>query len=103
MKLAVKAVPNARKNELLGWEEDTLSGPVLRIRVAAPPLEGKANRELTAFLSKCLGLPKSRISLLNGDSGRIKLFQIDAAEADIHRRLNSFPGVKQPPPTGSIG
>ena len=76
MKLHVKATPNARKSEIIGWEEDSLHGRVLRVRIAAPPVEGKANTALRAFLADWLGLPKSKVSLEKGETSRIKTFLI---------------------------
>ena len=76
MLLRVRVTPNARRTEILGWCEDQVSGPVLRIRVAAPPREGAANRELRIFLAKALRLPKGRIRLARGAAARIKTFQI---------------------------
>src|SRR5690606_18442652 len=61
VKLHVRATPNARTSGILGWEEDPLAGRVLRIRIAAPPTDGKANAALRDFLAKQLGLAKSRI------------------------------------------
>jgi uncharacterized protein (TIGR00251 family) len=76
MKLRIRATPNARKSEVIAWEEDPLLGRVLRVRVAAPPVEGKANAELRSFLAKVLGLPKSKVILEKGDTSRIKTFEI---------------------------
>lgn len=76
MKLRVRATPNARTSEVIGWEEDPLVGRVLRVRVAAPPSEGKANAELRDFLAKTLKLPKSAVQLDKGDSSRLKTFTI---------------------------
>lgn len=41
MKLALKVIPNAKKSEAAGWEDDPRAGRVLRLRIAAPPVEGK--------------------------------------------------------------
>ena len=77
VKLAVKVSPGAKKSEVLGWEEDYPGvGRVLRLRIAAPPVDGKANKEITAFLSKLLGVPKSAIDIAHGSSGRIKLLEL---------------------------
>jgi uncharacterized protein (TIGR00251 family) len=46
------------------------------VRVAAPPVEGKANAELREFLAKSFGLPKSKVVLEKGDCSRFKSFQI---------------------------
>ena len=48
----------------------------LRVRIAAPPVEGKANAALREFLAKALGLPKSSVSLDKGDGSRLKTFLI---------------------------
>ena len=76
MKLHVRATPNARRSEVVGWETDERVGRVLRVRVAAPPVEGKANAELREFLAKALDLPKSKVFLDKGGSSRLKCFEI---------------------------
>lgn len=76
MKLHVRATPNARTSGILGWEEDPLAGRVLRIRIAAPPTDGKANAALRDFLAKQLGLAKSQVTLEKGGSSRLKTFLI---------------------------
>lgn len=75
-KLHVRATPNVRSSEITGWEEDPLHGRVLRVRIAAPPVEGKANAALRAFLAERLGLPKSKVVLDKGDASRIKTFLV---------------------------
>ena len=77
MKLALKVTPGARKNEILGWEDDYPQvGRVLKLKIAAPPVEGKANKEIVLFLAKALGVSKSSIEVVHGTSGRIKLVEI---------------------------
>lgn len=83
MKIALKVTPGARRNEILGWEDDYPQiGRVLRVKIAAPPVEGKANKEIVAFMAKTLGIPKSAVELLHGSTGRIKLIQVPD-EADL--------------------
>ena len=77
MKLALKVTPGAKKNEILGWEDDYPQvGRVLKVKIAAPPVEGKANKEIILFLAKALGVTKSSIEVVHGTSGRIKLVEI---------------------------
>ena len=77
MKLALKVTPGARKNEVLGLEEDYPQvGRVLKLKIAAPPIDGKANKEIEAFLASRLGLPKSSVRIAHGASGRIKLAEL---------------------------
>lgn len=76
MKLRIRATPNAKRSELIGWEEDPQAGRILRVRIAAAPVDGRANAELRDFLAKTLGLPKSKVLLEKGGSSRFKTFEI---------------------------
>lgn len=76
MKLRVRATPNARHSAVIGWEDDPSAGKVLRVRIAAPPTEGKANTELQRLLAEVLGLPKSKVLIEKGSSSRLKTFDI---------------------------
>lgn len=76
MLLRVKAAPNAKTSEIVGWEKDPNVGRVLKVRVSAPASEGKANAALRDFLAKSLGVAKSQVTLEKGDSSRMKTFAI---------------------------
>lgn len=76
MILRIKVIPNARKSELAGWDEEPLRGRVLRVRIAAAPVDGAANRALRAFLAKEFKLPKSRVVLFKGGASRIKVLSL---------------------------
>lgn len=85
MKLALKVTPGARKNEILGWEDDYPQvGRVLKVKIAAPPVEGKANKEIVLFLARTLAVTKSSIEVIHGTSGRIKLVEIPD-DSDLSR------------------
>ena len=81
MKLALKVIPNAKKSEAVGWEEDPRAGRALKLRIAAPPVEGKANKAVVLFLSAWLDIPRSSISLLRGASSRLTKEQMDKLNA----------------------
>ena len=82
--LAVKAVPNARRNAVGGWLGDTL-----KVKVHAPALEGRANEELCAFLAGELGLPRRAVSLARGGTSRQKLIRVAGLTlAEIRTRLD---------------
>jgi hypothetical protein len=86
--LHCKLVPGARKNEILGWETDANGRKLLRIRLQAPPLEGKANRSLIAYLSDRLDVPKASITLRQGAKSRIKRLEFASlSSAEIRERL----------------
>ena len=76
MKFRVRATPNARQSEIIGWEDDPQAGRILRVRISAPPVDGKANAALRDFLAKTLCLPKSKVVLEKGNSSRFKTFDI---------------------------
>jgi uncharacterized protein (TIGR00251 family) len=65
--LPVRAVPRASKNEIRG-----IHGEALKVRLQAPPVEGKANQALIRFLSEALAVPRSQITIASGETGRNK-------------------------------
>ncbi len=80
--LAVHAQPGARRTGIAG-----LHGDALRIRVAAPPLEDKANHALVEFIAAALGVPRRNVSLVSGDRSREKRFVIVGVEGDVEAML----------------
>jgi uncharacterized protein len=70
--IRVKVKPNARVSTL----EEVAGGPWLA-QLKSPPVDGKANRELVALISRHLACPKSAVSIKSGASGRVKLVKID--------------------------
>lgn len=64
MILTVRLTPRAGSDRIEGWAADAAGRPVLKVRVAAPPVDGAANAALIALLAKQLKRPKSAISLL---------------------------------------
>ncbi len=69
--LQVHVQPRASRDEIVGPH-----GDALKIRITAPPVEGRANRQLTALLAKTFGVAKGAVELAGGDSGRRKRFRI---------------------------
>ena len=78
LRLPVHATPGAKRTEPAG-----VHGDALRVRLAAPPVDGKANAALIAWAAKAFGVPKKQVELLHGASGRQKLLgiQFDGAAA----------------------
>ncbi len=68
--------PGAKKTEIAG-----LHGEALKIRLAAPPVDGKANAALIAFLAKTCGVPKSAVALVSGDTSRTKRVRLTGVDA----------------------
>lgn len=71
--LRCRVQPNARNDGFLG-----AAGERLRLALAAPPVDGKANARAIAFLATAFGVPKSRVTLVRGERGKDKVFAIAA-------------------------
>jgi len=81
--IAVKVVPRAAKDEIVGW----LDG-ALKVRVQAPPQDGRANRALEALLAEALNLKKNAVTVAAGQSSARKRVAIEGLTHDeIVRRL----------------
>ena len=85
--LACHLQPKASKDEFAG-----LHGERLKIRLTAPPVEGKANAHLLAFLAGAFGVPKSQVSLESGELNRQKRVRIHQP-----RQLPGLPGLTPRP------
>ena len=80
--LTLHIQPGARKTELAG-----LHGDAMKIRLAAPPVDGKANEALISFLAEILGLTRSAVSLKSGHSSRRKVLEVSGATPEAVERL----------------
>ena len=78
--LTLHIQPGAKKTEVAGPH-----GDALKIRLAAPPVDGKANDCLIAFVAERLGVPRNRVALVSGQTSRAKRIAVSAvtpAEAE---------------------
>lgn len=78
--LTVKATPRASRTEIAGVEAGWL-----RVRLQAPPVDGRANAALTDFLAETLDLPRRAVTVLAGETGRIKKVHVAGLTADAVR------------------
>ena len=84
--IKVRVQPKSSRNQIEGFEEDTL-----RLRVSAPPEDGKANQAVIALLAIGLDVAKSSVRIVRGHSSRDKFVSVDALGLeDIKRRLGSL-------------
>ena len=85
MFISVRVHPNATRNEVVGFSDE-----VWQVKVSAPPVKGKANKELITFLAKVLGVGKSSLSIAKGHTSRNKVIAIDGlTEEEVMKRLSS--------------
>jgi uncharacterized protein (TIGR00251 family) len=90
-RLTVTVRPRAGRDDVAGWD-----GPVLRLRVAAPPAHGAANAAVRALLAERLGCAPSRVEIVHGHTARTKIVRITGlAAADAAARL-AMPGAERP-------
>ncbi len=75
--LTVKAVPRAAKSEIAGVEDGWV-----RVRIKAPPVDGKANEALVKFFAALFGVPKGAVSIISGDTARLKRVKITGMTAE---------------------
>jgi len=82
IKIEVSLTPRANRDEIVGMRDG-----VLRVRVTAPPVDGRANEALRRLVAKRLGVAKSRVRIERGERGRRKLLGVE--------------GLDQPPSPGT--
>ncbi len=69
--------PYASKTQIIGWQDDGKGGKALKIKVAAPPVDGQANSEIIRFLAKEWGISKSSLEITGGSASRNKSLKIN--------------------------
>jgi uncharacterized protein (TIGR00251 family) len=72
--LTLRVQPRASSDEIVGPH----GSDALRVRISAPPVDGKANQHLIKFLAKSFGVAKGRVNLISGTGGRDKRVAIDS-------------------------
>jgi uncharacterized protein (TIGR00251 family) len=87
--LAVRVTPRASRNEIVELMEDG----TIKVRLATPPTDNEANDALLSFLAEVLGVPKARLDIVAGASGRDKLISVVDMDAETaHQRILAHVG-----------
>ena len=71
--LTLHVQPGAKRTQLAGRH-----GDALKLRLAAPPVEGRANDALRAFLADAFGVPQRKVTIVRGEASRDKIARIDS-------------------------
>jgi len=88
IKLAVKVVPGSSRNCVAGW-----LGDALKVRVTAPPEQGKANAAVEGTIAEALRISRDCVRIVAGGTSARKLVEISGlAESEVHRRLSKERG-----------
>jgi len=91
--IRVRVIPRAKSNEIAGVFEDGR----IKIRLIAPPVDGKANKSLIEFLSTILDVPRSWIEIISGSKGREKVIRVNGLDQEsIVLRIKNWRGNKSP-------
>ena len=80
--IAVRVVPRASRSEITGAMDGAL-----KVRIASPPVEGAANAELIKLFAKALGVSKSTVEIVSGQSSKSKHIRISGVSAEKVRKL----------------
>ena len=83
--LSVHVQPNARRSSFVGQH-----GDALKLRLAAPPVDGKANAELCVFVAEALDLPRSAVSVVTGHASRSKRLLLQGVAPATLERLKAL-------------
>lgn len=90
MALHLRVTANAGADRIDGTERRDDGSAVLRVRVTAVPDKGKANAAVITLLSKALGVPKSAVRLVSGETARLKTIAIDGDPAVLAARVEAL-------------
>jgi uncharacterized protein (TIGR00251 family) len=76
-RISVKVKPRASRDRVEGWQEN-----ILVVRLTSPPVEGAANSSLVRLLAKKTGIARSRIRIVSGEKGRVKVLEFEGLDLD---------------------
>lgn len=85
----VHVTPKSGRDEVVGFE-DGPQGDVLKIRITAPPADGKANKAVCKLIAAELGVPKTAVDVASGASSRYKRIAVYADEQRVEQWLARF-------------
>jgi uncharacterized protein (TIGR00251 family) len=88
--LALRVQPGAGRDAILGTVADAAGALALRVKVAAPAEDGRANAAVLALLAKALGLPKSALTLVKGERDRSKVVAIAGDPGAMQPRVAAW-------------
>jgi uncharacterized protein (TIGR00251 family) len=88
--LAVRLTPRAGRNGVDAVTIEPDGRPVLRLRIAAPPVDGAANAALVAWLASALKLRKAQVRLLAGETGRLKRLRLNGDGMELAALLEAL-------------
>ena len=92
MQIAVRVTPRGGRDAVDGWMRDDAGRLLLKVRVAAAAAEGQANAAVIAVLAKALRRPKSALTLISGQTARVKRIEVEGlGAAELARAFGAPP------------
>lgn len=90
LRLAVRVTPRGGREALMGLVADAEGRPALAIRLAAPPVDGAANAALVRFLADALSLRRAQVTILSGETARLKMVRLMGDGPALAARLDAL-------------
>ena len=91
LRLAVRLTPRGGRDRIDGWGRDGAGRAFLKVRVAAPPVDGEANAALQTLLAKTLKVSRGAVSIVSGETARVKQVEIEGVDAEDFARAFGAP------------
>lgn len=81
--ISIKVAPRSSRNQVMGGDDG-----VWRVKVTSPPVQGKANKAVSEYLAKCLGISKGKVEIVSGEKTKLKSIRIRGMDhKTVHRIL----------------
>lgn len=93
MLIPVRAMPKAARNAVAGVGVDDAGRAEVHVRVTVAPEGGKANKAICETLAKALGVSKSAVRVVRGETSRHKMVEVDLPEAVVRAWMDALPNV----------
>ena len=91
LRIYVRLTPRGGRDAIEGWAKDSDGLPFLKVRVAAPPVDGEANAALERMMTRALKRFGARVRIVSGDRARLKLEIGGLERADLHEVFGAPP------------
>ena len=82
--LTLRIIPNSSKNEIIKTEG------MIKVKITAPPVDGKANKALVEFLSKTFKIPKTSFKIIKGETSKDKTLSVSVLDEEKLQNLRNF-------------
>jgi uncharacterized protein (TIGR00251 family) len=91
LRLIVRLTPRGGRDAVEGWARDADGRLYLKVRVAAPPLDGAANAALEKLIAKTLKRPRGAVRIVSGEQARVKQLEVDGiTQAELHAAFGAL-------------